>query len=48
MFLQLAETGQILQGIILSHADVRFKQTVEAFSLHILLTKYKIMPLGLL
>ena len=44
---QLADTGIILQRVSLLNADIRFKQTVEAFSLHIFLAKYKIMPMGL-
>lgn len=44
----MKETGLILQRINLTHADLRFKQSVEAFSLLVLVTKYKIQPLGLL
>lgn len=47
-FLQVQETGLILQRINLTHADLRFKQSVEAFSLLVLVTKYKIQPLGLM
>ncbi|XP_028894351.2 putative gustatory receptor 94a [Zeugodacus cucurbitae] len=45
---KVQETGLILQRINLTHADLRFKQSVEAFSLLVLVTKYKIQPLGLL
>ncbi|XP_017468709.1 PREDICTED: putative gustatory receptor 94a [Rhagoletis zephyria] len=46
--LKVQETGLILQRISLTHADVRFKQSVEEFSLLVLVIKYKIQPLGLL
>ncbi|XP_069961673.1 putative gustatory receptor 94a isoform X2 [Bactrocera oleae] len=45
---KVQETGLILQRINLTHADLRFKQSVEAFSLLVLVTKYKIQPLGLM
>ncbi|XP_018792091.1 PREDICTED: putative gustatory receptor 94a [Bactrocera latifrons] len=45
---KVQETGLILQRINLTHADFRFKQSVEAFSLLVLVTKYKIEPLGML
>ncbi|XP_067618723.1 putative gustatory receptor 94a [Eurosta solidaginis] len=46
--LKVQETGIILQRIKLTHADERFKQAVEEFSLLILVVKYKIQPFGLL
>uniref|UniRef100_W8BZD0 Gustatory receptor n=1 Tax=Ceratitis capitata TaxID=7213 RepID=W8BZD0_CERCA len=46
--LQVQETGLILQRMNLTHADLRFKESVEAFSLLVLVTEYKIQPLGLL
>ncbi|XP_019847875.2 putative gustatory receptor 94a isoform X2 [Bactrocera dorsalis] len=45
---KVQETGLILQRINLTHADLRFKQSVDAFSLLVLVTKYKIEPLGML
>ncbi|XP_039961240.1 putative gustatory receptor 94a [Bactrocera tryoni] len=45
---KVQETGLILQRINLIHADLRFKQSVDAFSLLVLVTKYKIEPLGML
>ncbi|XP_054732730.1 putative gustatory receptor 94a [Anastrepha obliqua] len=46
--LMVQETGLILQRINLTHADIRFKQSVEHFSLLVLAIDYKIQPLGLL
>ncbi|EDW67447.1 putative gustatory receptor 97a [Drosophila virilis] len=42
------ETGNLLQRINLEHADVRFKQTVDALWLEVITIKYKLMPMGLL
>lgn len=47
-FLQAKETGDLLQRINLEHADVRFKQAVDALWLEVNTIKYKLMPMGLL
>ncbi|KAH8313531.1 hypothetical protein KR067_007542 [Drosophila pandora] len=42
------KTGDLLQQIDLQNADVRFKQVVHSFWLHVSTINYKLMPLGLL
>ncbi|KAM8704998.1 hypothetical protein ACLKA7_009454 [Drosophila subpalustris] len=42
------EAGNLLQRMNLEHADVRFKQEVDAFWLKVSTIQFKLMPLGLL
>ncbi|EDV92810.1 putative gustatory receptor 97a [Drosophila grimshawi] len=44
---QAKETGNMLQQINQEHADIRFKQVVDAFWLDVSLIKYKLVPMGL-
>lgn len=47
-FFQTRKTGDLLQQIDLQNADVRFKQVVHSFWLHVSTINYKLVPLGLL
>ncbi|XP_034488290.1 putative gustatory receptor 97a [Drosophila innubila] len=42
------EAGNLLQRMNLEHADIRFKQEVDAFWLEVCTIQFKLMPLGLL
>ncbi|KAH8417828.1 hypothetical protein KR222_006714, partial [Zaprionus bogoriensis] len=42
------DAGNLLQRISLQHADIRFKQVVDAFWLQVCTIKFKLMPMGLL
>lgn len=46
--LQIRETSVILKRIQLDNCDIRFRQSVERFSLQILVEQFKIQPMGLL
>ncbi|KAH8283879.1 hypothetical protein KR054_004236 [Drosophila jambulina] len=48
MLQETKRTGDLLQRFDLQHADVRFKQVVNAFWLQVSTINYKLMPLGLL
>ncbi|KAH8258291.1 hypothetical protein KR038_009303 [Drosophila bunnanda] len=48
MLQETRRTGDLLQRFDLQHADVRFKQVVNAFWLQVSTINYKLMPLGLL
>lgn len=45
---QIRETSLILKRIQLNNCDVRFRQSVERFSLQIFVEQFKIQPMGLL
>ncbi|KAH8356117.1 hypothetical protein KR200_012190 [Drosophila serrata] len=48
MLQETRRTGDLLQRFDLQHADIRFKQVVNAFWLQVSTIDYKLMPLGLL
>ncbi|KAH8383579.1 hypothetical protein KR009_009354 [Drosophila setifemur] len=48
MLLDTRKTGDLLQLMNLQHADIRFKQVVNAFWLQATTINFKLMPMGLL